>query len=295
MRGGLYVERPADQELPEALRRREFCYVRALRQFGKTSLVLRTRSKLSATGIRCAVVSFQEIGNQVTSEQWFHSLVLGVAQELDLEEFAKGFGEPHAQEPLVAWWTRFCRKVVLEEVQAPVVIFVDEIDSILSVPAVADDFFASIRAMHETRQEDPVLARLSFCLLGVAAPRDLMRDEARTPFNIGRSIRLEDFAAPEAEQLLPGLAGLGAPPRALLEAILDWTDGHPYMTLKVANALVQEGARDGVPAQERVGECVRRSFLENGRQEEPNLRYAEDRLSRGTRGEQRTLRKGSLR
>jgi WD40 repeat protein len=286
--GLLYIERPADQELPEALRRGEFCYVLAPRQIGKTSLALRTRQKLSTEGIRCAAVDLNAIGSHVTPEEWFYTLVASVAEELDLEEHVEGLWDAHAKESLPSRWTRFCRKVVLEEVKAPVVIFLDEIDSILSVPHVADDFFASIRAMHEKREEDPVLARLSFCLLGVAAPRDLMRDEARTPFNIGRSIHLEDFTPAEAERLIPGLAGLGHAPRALLEAILAWTNGHPYMTLKVANALVQEGSgsHGEASAQERVEGWVRRLFLENGRQEEPNLRYAEDRFSRGKRSEQ---------
>ena len=48
--GLLYIERPADQELPEALLKGEFCYVLAPRQIGKTSLALRTREKLSEAG-----------------------------------------------------------------------------------------------------------------------------------------------------------------------------------------------------------------------------------------------------
>ncbi|HVG62833.1 MAG TPA: AAA-like domain-containing protein, partial [Hyalangium sp.] len=256
--GLLYIERPADQELPEALRRGEFCYVLAPRQIGKTSLALRARQKLGAVGIRCASVDLNEIGSHVTPEQWFYSLVISMAEGLGLEGRVERFWEAHAKESLPWRWTRFCRTVVLEEVKASVVIFLDEIDSILSVPSVADDFFASIRAMHEKRED------------------------------IGRAVYLEDFTPVEAERLIPGLAGLGHAPRALLEAILGWTDGHPYMALKVANALVQEGSgsQGEAAAQERVEWWVRRLFLENGRQEEPNLRYAEDRFSRGQRGEQ---------
>ena len=284
----LYIERPADSELFDALRRGEFCYVLAPRQIGKTSLAVRTRKKLSAAGTRCAAVDLNEIGSHATAEEWFYSLVLSVAEGLDLEEHVEPFWEAHAKESLTSRWSRFCRHVVLEQVKSPVVIFLDEIDSILSVANVADDFFASIRAMHEKRAEEPELARLSFCLLGVASPRDLMKDQARTPFNIGRAIHLEDFTPAEAERLLPGLAGLGHEPRALLDAIVAWTDGHPYMALKVANALAEEGpgSHGEASAAARVEEAVRRLFLDSGRQEEPNLRYAEDRFSRGRRSEQ---------
>ncbi|EAU62543.1 WD-40 repeat [Stigmatella aurantiaca DW4/3-1] len=259
----------------------------APRQIGKTSLALKTREKLRRSGIRYAAVDLNEIGGHVTAETWFYSLVTCVAGELGLEEHVESFWEAHAKESLPSRWTHFCRNTVLQEVAGPVVIFIDEIDTILSVPTVADDFFASLRAMHEKREEDPVFKRLSFCLLGVAAPRELMKDEARTPFNIGLSIPLEDFTPAEAERLLPGLAGLGHAPRALLEAILAWTDGHPYMTLRIAHALVREGEvpPQTLPPQARVEGWVQRLFLENGRQEEPNLRYAEDRFSRGQQNE----------
>jgi WD40 repeat protein len=284
----LYIERPADTELPEALLKGEYCYVLAPRQIGKTSLAARTQKKLGAAGSRCISVDFNEIGSHATPEEWFYSLVYKVAEPLNLEEQLAEFWDTHSKESLPSRWTGFCREVLLQQVKDPVVIFLDEIDSILSVTGVADDFFASIRALHEKRAEDPELTRLSFCLLGVAAPRDLIQDESRTPFNIGRSIRLEDFTPEETQRMLPGLSGLGHEPKALLEAILAWTDGHPYMTFKVAEALTAEGAgaQGANTAQARVDACVRRLFLDHGRQEDPNLRYAEDRFSRAKRSEQ---------
>jgi len=285
----LYIERPADTELFEALGGGAFCYVLAPRQIGKTSLAVRTRKKLSAAGTRCAAVDLNEIGSGSTAEQWFYSLVECVADELGLKEHVEPFWKAHAQESLALRWTGFCRKVVLKHVKSPLVIFLDEIESLLSVKDkdVADDFFASIRAMHEKRADEPELNRLGFCLLGVAAPRELMRDEARTPFNIGRAIHLEDFTPSEAELLLQGLVGLGHEPKALLDALLAWTDGNPYMTLKVAQALAKDrgGSQNADSAQRWVDTCVRRLFLDNGRQEEPNLRYAEDRFSRGSRSQ----------
>lgn len=96
--GLLYIERPADQELPEALRRGEFCYVLAPRQIGKTSLASRTRKRLSAEEIRCIAVDLNEIGSHATAEQWFNSLVRSVAEGLDLEEHVKDFWEAHDKE-----------------------------------------------------------------------------------------------------------------------------------------------------------------------------------------------------
>ena len=72
------------------------------------------------------------------------------------------------------------------------VIFIDEIDSILPL-AFKDDFFALIRACYNQRADNPVYQRLTFALLGVTTPSDLIQDKTRTPFNVGRAIDLQGF------------------------------------------------------------------------------------------------------
>ena len=76
-------------------------------------------------------------------------------------------------------------------------VFVDEIDTTLRL-GFTDDFFASIRYLYNERASNKNLARLSFVLLGVASPGDLMKDTERTPFNIGQRVDLNDFTEDEA-------------------------------------------------------------------------------------------------
>ena len=153
------------------------------------------------------------------------------------------------------------------------VIFIDEIDYILSLPFSADELFAGIRDCFNRRSEDPRYERLAFCLLGVATPADLIRDPQTTPFNIGKRIILRDFTADEAAPLIAGLfsreeaaslngkaAALngtkpherddldarrsGGENRDLLDRILYWTHGHPYLTQKLCQALASSAAGD---------------------------------------------------
>src|SRR6185369_8328160 len=93
--------------------------------------------------------------------------------------------------------TSFLDEVVLARCKGPVIIFVDEIDSTISLP-FTDDFFAAIRACHNARATDAAYNRLSFVLLGVASPSDLVKDATRTPFNIGHRIELADFTLKES-------------------------------------------------------------------------------------------------
>src|SRR6266852_3009207 len=58
----------------------------------------------------------------------------------------------------------------------PLVIFIDEIDAVRSLPFSTDEFFAGIRECYNRRTQDPAFNRLTFCLLGVATPSDLIQD-----------------------------------------------------------------------------------------------------------------------
>src|SRR5207302_4855319 len=100
------------------------------------------------------------------------------------------------------------------------VVFIDEIDVVRNLPFSTDEFFAAIRECYNRRTEDPQFRRLTFCLLGVATPSDLIRDTRTTPLNIGRRIDLTDFTEEEARPLAIGLevGDIGVPGRPEKEA-----------------------------------------------------------------------------
>src|SRR4029434_9330785 len=130
---------------------------------------------------------------------------------------------------------------------------VDEIDTVRSLPFSTDEFFAAIRECYNRRTEDPAFTRLTFCLLGVASPSDLIRDTRMTPFNIGRRIELTDFTEEEARPLGIGLeVGTTSTPgrpeqeaRGLLKRVLYWTGGHPYLTQRLCQAVAAAGGDEG--------------------------------------------------
>jgi adenylate cyclase len=68
-----------------------------------------------------------------------------------------------------------------------------------------DDFFAVIRNCYNQRADKLPYRRVTFTLLGVATPSDLIKDKKRTPFNIGRAIELKGFQLHEIQPLTNGL------------------------------------------------------------------------------------------
>ena len=239
-----YVERPAEHVLEIALQSQRCCCVLGPRASGKSSLMGRVARALRQRGGLTAVVDLAQIGargDDADPDRWAYGIAHRVAHELRLTTNLREWWEEQGSFESEQRLADFFWDVVLTNTTADVTVFVDEIEQALKLP-YGTELLAAIDACYARRAAEPDYARLNFVVLGVATLEQLASSPA-SAFASATLIELPDFVTDQAYQLAIGFGGEPAHAQALMDRVLAWTGGHPYLTQKIARGVARKAGR----------------------------------------------------
>lgn len=276
-----YISRPPNEERcfeviakPGALIR-----IKAPRQMGKSSLMLRILDRATQQGCRVARLNLQAAGDNSLENldsllKWLCSRISRNLRLPDrVEEYWQGALGGNDK------CTDYFEMYLLEELKVPLVLGLDEVDQLFQHAAVAADFFGLLRSWHEESKFNPVWRNLRLVIAHskeVYIPLNINQ----SPFNVGLPIDLSPLNDAQANDLIQR-HGLHLSPREAVD-LMDLTGGHPYL-LRVAlyhlarqEISMVELLRIAPTVEWAYGEHLRRHL--NSLEEHPELKAAMQRV-----------------
>ena len=263
-----YIKREADDIFYNYLKNGQYCYVLNSRQMGKSSLWVQTQKRLKEDNIDCATIDLSSSGKNISEDIWYRVLFEQLVKRFDLSIRGKEqtWWDERAYKSAINRLDQFVEDILLKEVSRPIVICFDEIDSVLSLNFSTDAFFAWLRSCHEKRPHNRDYQRLTFCMLGVATVSNFIRDNNRGSFNIGQDIRLSGFTIKDARKLAEGLQDKVIAPERVLEEVIEWTGGQPFLTQKICNLISTSRTgfgRESAATPINVGDFIQSQVISN--------------------------------
>jgi hypothetical protein len=234
-----YIERDEDTRLKNQMKRLGVtATIRAARQSGKSSLLVRGLQQAKQAGANTLLLDMQRVDKDhlisldVFLRYFAEYIVYKLSQDADvIDRFWQKKLSP--QEKV----TSVFENQILEKVERNLVIGMDEIDQLLET-SFSDEFFGLLRSWHNLRATDDVWRKLSTIMVISTEPYLLISDAHQSPFNVGMNLYLQDFNSSQIQDLNQrhGLPVEGDEFDELVQVF----GGHPFLTRKALYLLVAE-------------------------------------------------------
>ena len=232
----IYIERKADLDALTHMHAMDCLLVIEPRQQGKTSLINRFICHPALSDI---VLTYADMTtpDRSTEAAWYGTLCPRILRQL--RSFIPRQRWPTIPQSGAGWREFLCDIAVgATDAHRRVVIALDEIGAGTFLGAI--EFFSVLRDVYNSRQAEPELKQLTFLLAGAFNPRDLIKEDKISPFNIAQRVRLDDFSLAEVRELVGKGNWLDEQATMLAERIHYWTSGQPYLTQLLCSYLKLE-------------------------------------------------------
>ena len=239
LRSKFYIERRADAQVRrQVLRSGTATTIRAPRQTGKSSLLVRGVHHARENGCKVAHLDFQLVDSDYlqTLDIFLRHFAEMIARRLRLDpaEVEKSWrGSLGSQDKL----TYLLEDYILPETEAPIVLAMDEVDRLLQTP-FHTEFFGMLRSWYNSRAINDLWNILNIVMVISTEPHLLIDDIHQSPFSVGLRLYLKDFNEAQVHDLNNRH---GAPlADDEIPQLMEMLNGHPYLTRKALYTLLVE-------------------------------------------------------
>ena len=229
----LYIERPPIENFAyeEIVKPGALIRIKAPKQMGKTSLVMRILAQTQAKGYRTVRLNLFQAEDSIISNlerllRWFCAnitLQLGMKSSLD-DYWDEDLG-------FKVSCTNYLQGHILDRLDSPLVITFDEVNRLFRFPQVAREFLPLLRFWHEEANNIPVWQKLRL-IVTHSTEIDLSLNLNQSPFNVGLSLRLGEFNLAQVKELAKRY-GLDPDKSDVLseqiKSLVKLVGGHPYL------------------------------------------------------------------
>ena len=213
----------AEIEKPGALVR-----IKAPQEMGKTSLLLRVIKYAESLDYRTVNLDLQRVDQNILSDdinkflRWFCA---NIAYQLNLEPNLDDYWDEDIGSKVSC--TLYFRNYLLQSINSPLILALDEVNQIFEYPEIAKDFFPLLRSWYEEAKRQPVWQKLRLVVVHsteIYVPLQLKQ----SPFNVGLPIQLGSLSL-EAVLELAKSYGLNWSDGEEAHLLMATTGGHPAL------------------------------------------------------------------
>jgi len=197
-----YVERPPLEALAYQEVTQPGCVIRirAPKEMGKTSLVLRLLTFAETQSYHTVSIDCNQIESAYLTDlnRFLRSFCSRVAQELGIASRLDDYWDDDIGGKLSCSF--YFKNYLLEQIENPMVLVLNEIDRLFEYPQLAQEFFPLLRSWYEEARRNANLQKLRLVVV-YSTEEYVALDINRSPFNVGLPLRLPEFTLAQVEDL----------------------------------------------------------------------------------------------
>ncbi|NMF85408.1 AAA-like domain-containing protein [Nodosilinea sp. P-1105] len=234
IKSGLYIERPPVEQdcYAEIMQPGALIRIKAPRQMGKTSLMARILNYASQQGYAAVPLSLQRADSSLFTDldqflRWICEQVRRKLKRRDnLDDYWQGFGSKDK-------CNAYFEDCLLEDLDTPLVLALDEVDMVFPHRQVADDFFGLLRSWYESARYgdfgSDLWEKLRLVIVH-STEAYVPLNINQSPFNVGKTVELAEFTSAQVQQLAQRYGLSWGDPQA--QQLMTLIGGHPYLVRK---------------------------------------------------------------